>query len=489
MNTLYWHDYETFGADPARDRPVQFAGIRTDEDLNIVGKPLEVYCRPAPDFLPHPVACLITGITPQLALERGLCEAEFIKRIHVELSRSYTCGVGYNSIRFDDEITRYTLYRNFHDAYAREWQHGNSRWDLIDVVRMCYALRPEGINWPEREDGSPSFKLENLTVANGIGHQNAHDALADVEATIALARLIKTRQPRLYAYAYGLRRKHEVTKHLNPARPQPLLHISSRYPAAHGCAALVLPLMKHPVNSNGVVVFDLSSDPGSLLELPAQEIRRRVFSTRQALGEGVERIALKTVHINRSPMLVTPKILDAAGYQRLGIDPALCDRHRQTLLAAQGAIAKKLVQVFSETPESEGEPETRLYAGFFDDQDRMRIEQVRESSPEQLALGDWPFRDERLAPLLFRYRARNFPDSLSAAEQAQWQSWRMRRLRDPQAGAPLVYEQYSELLQQKLSEPELGAGQRDILLALQDYGRQLLHDQDESPKNSSARLT
>ena len=218
MNTLYWHDYETFGADPARDRPVQFAGIRTDEDLNVVGKPLEVYCRPAPDFLPHPVACLITGITPQLALQRGLCEAEFIQRIHVELSRSYTCGVGYNSIRFDDEITRYTLYRNFYDAYAREWQHGNSRWDLIDVVRMCYALRPEGINWPLREDGSPSFKLENLTVANGIGHQNAHDALADVEATIALARLIKTHQPRLYDYAYGLRRKHEVTKLLNPGK-------------------------------------------------------------------------------------------------------------------------------------------------------------------------------------------------------------------------------------------------------------------------------
>ena len=191
MNTLYWHDYETFGADPARDRPVQFAGIRTDQDLKPIGKPLVVYCRPAPDFLPHPQACLITGITPQQALERGLCEAEFIQRIHAELSRSYTCGVGYNSIRFDDEITRYTLYRNFYDAYGREWQHGNSRWDLIDVVRMCYALRPEGINWPLRDTGAPSFKLEDLTVANGIGHQHAHDALADVEATIALARLIK----------------------------------------------------------------------------------------------------------------------------------------------------------------------------------------------------------------------------------------------------------------------------------------------------------
>ena len=474
MNTLYWHDYETFGADPSRDRPVQFAGIRTDENLNPVGVPLEVYCRPAPDFLPHPQACLITGITPQLALERGLCEAEFIQRIHAELSRSYTCGVGYNSIRFDDEITRYTLYRNFHDAYGREWQHGNSRWDLIDVVRMCYALRPEGINWPLRDTGAPSFKLEDLTVANGIGHQHAHDALADVEATIGLARLIKSRQPRLYDYAYGLRRKREVAMHLNPAQPQAVLHISSRYPATRGCAALVLPLMTHPVNGNGIIVFDLASDPASLLELPAEEIRRRLFSTRQALGEGVERIALKTVHINRSPMVVTPKILNEAGYQRLGIDPSVCEGHRQTLVAARDAVAKKLVPVFSDMPHGNDDPDTQLYAGFFGDQDRMLMERVRAATPEQLAQDNWPFQDERLAPLLFRYRARNYPQSLSATERNEWQDWRQRRLQDPAAGAPLVLAQYRELLQQKLAEPALNDAQRDILLALQDYGSQLV---------------
>jgi exodeoxyribonuclease-1 len=475
MNTLYWHDYETFGADPARDRPVQFAGIRTDQDLKPIGKPLVVYCRPAPDFLPHPQACLITGITPQQALERGLCEAEFIQRIHAELSRSYTCGVGYNSIRFDDEITRYTLYRNFYDAYGREWQHGNSRWDLIDVVRMCYALRPEGINWPLRDTGAPSFKLEDLTVANGIGHQHAHDALADVEATIALARLLKHSQPRLYDYAYGLRRKREVTVHLNPAQPQAVLHISSRYPATRGCTALVLPIMAHPLNTNGIIVFDLAGDPAGLLDLPAEEIRRRLFSTRQALGQGVERIALKTVHINRSPMVVTPRILDEAGYQRLGIDPSVCERHRQTLVAARDAVAKKLVQVFSEVPHGDDDPDTQLYAGFFGDQDRMLMERVRAATPEQLAQDNWAFRDERLAPLLFRYRARNYPRSLSATERDEWQNWRQRRLRDPAAGAPLVFEQYRELLQQKLAEPDLTAEQRGILLALQDYGR-LLQD-------------
>lgn len=474
MNTLYWHDYETTGTDPARDRAVQFAGIRTDEDLNVVGKPLELYCQPAPDVLPHPQACLITGITPQHALEHGVVEASFIERIHAELSRSHTCGVGYNSIRFDDELTRYTLYRNFHDAYAREWQHGNSRWDLIDVVRMCYALRPEGINWPTRDNGAPSFKLEQLTQANGIGHQRAHDALADVEATIELARLIKERQPRLYHYAYGLRRKHEAATHLNLRQPRPVLHISSRYPAIRACTALVLPLLAHPVNSNGIVVYDLSSDPTSLLELPVEDIRHRLFSTREQLGEGVERIALKTVHINRSPMLVTPKILDAAGYERIGIDPALCEQHQQQLLAGREALASKLGEVFSETFHSDGDPETGLYSGFFDAEDRNLMQRVREATPEQLAQGAWPFRDERLAPLLFRYRARNYPQSLSAAERADWEDWRRRRLQDPEAGATLVYTQYMEFIEQKLAEPGLPDREREILQALQVYGRQLV---------------
>ncbi len=189
--SFYWHDYETWGADPSRDRPSQFAGIRTDAELNVIGDPLMIYCRPTMECLPQPMACAVTGITPQKALDEGLDERAFMAAIHRELAAPGTCGVGYNSIRFDDEVTRYGLYRNFYDPYAREWKDGNSRWDLIDVVRLCCALRPDGIEWPLREDGTPSFKLEVLTAANGIGHEAAHDALSDVHATISLARLIR----------------------------------------------------------------------------------------------------------------------------------------------------------------------------------------------------------------------------------------------------------------------------------------------------------
>ncbi|MCI5224988.1 MAG: exodeoxyribonuclease I, partial [Candidatus Electrothrix sp. AR4] len=212
--TLLWHDYETWGVDPRRDRPAQFAAVRTNSELEVVGEPMMFYCRPADDFLPHPEAAMITGIAPQEAAAKGHNEAEFFRRINKEFSEPGTCGVGYNSIRFDDEITRFGFYRNFIDPYAREWQNGNSRWDIIDLVRLAYALRPEDINWPAKEGGGVSFKLESLTSANGIAHEGAHDALSDVRATIELARLIKNMKPRLYEYFFNLRSKHEAARML-----------------------------------------------------------------------------------------------------------------------------------------------------------------------------------------------------------------------------------------------------------------------------------
>ena len=466
MGTLYWHDYETFGADPARDRPAQFAGIRTDEELRVVGEPLVLFCRPAPDYLPEPDACLITGITPQRALEEGCSEATFIDRIHRELARAGTCGVGYNSIRFDDEVTRYTLYRNLCDPYAREWRHGNSRWDLIDVVRMTYAFRPEGIEWP-LEQGVPTFRLERLTAANGIDHAGAHDALADVRATIALARLLKQRQPRLFAYAFGLRRKQAVLKHLNLDAPQPVLHVSSRFPAARACSALVLPLLRQPDNANGIVVWDLATDPAPLFELPIEAIRQRVFSSRAELGEGVDRLPLKTVHINRSPMLAPPQVLDDAGYRRVGIDRGACERHAQRLLAGFDTLRARLAGLYDARGFADGgDPDTQLYAGFFGDRDRALMDQVRQASPEQLAQWQPPFEDARLPELLFRYRARNFPGSLSPLEARRWEQQRQWRL---QASRPDGLDGYCRDLSGRLAAAAPGSRDAGILRELLHY--------------------
>lgn len=425
MKTFYWHDYETWGINPAIDRPSQFAGVRTDENLNIVSDPLVIYCQPCEDVLPHPEACLVTGITPQKARAEGLPEREFIQRIHREFAKPKTCAVGYNSIRFDDEVTRYSLYRNFYDPYEREWRNGNSRWDIIDMVRLVYALRPQDIEWP-MVDGKPSFRLELLTEANGISHAAAHDAYSDVAATIEMAKLVKTRKPALYDYVTNNKSKQAVAKLIDIQARKPLLHISSKFPAMHGCAGLVVPLAMHPVNKNAVIVYELSVDPAPLDTLSVEEIHQRVFSSQEDLGE-MSRLPIKLIHLNKCPILATPKLLDNPAAQRLHIDKALCEKHWYQI--KQFDIEDKVQQLFQmERFQPSSDPEARLYDGFIGNSDKYAMADVRKLDTEALAQAHMVFEDGRLQEMFERYRARNAFHALTDEMQSQWTEFVRSRL-------------------------------------------------------------
>lgn len=431
-NTIYWHDYETFGVNPRQDRASQFAGIRTDEDLNEVGEPAMFYCKPAEDMLPSPYACLITGISPYKARSEGLSEAEFIRRIHREFSQPQTCVSGYNSLRFDDEMTRQLLYRNFYDPYEREWKNGNSRWDIIDMVRLCYALRPEGIVWPSKEDGSPSFRLEELTAANGISHADAHDALSDVRATIAMARLIKDKQPKLYDYVYKLRSKHEVNALLDIVSKKPVLHVSSMYPASRGCLALVAPLTNHPSDKNGVIVYDLRMDPAQWMDLSVEEIQRRLFTRQDELSQGEQRIPLKVLHSNRCPVVASAQLLDETLATKYDIDLQQAKAHWQTLLD-NPALISKVASAFDKAydaldPRAQ-DPDFMIYSGgFFTGADKQAMAQIRGCTPEELAQWQGGFKDARLQTMLFRYRARNYAETLNPQEREEWTLYCKQRL-------------------------------------------------------------
>ena len=442
--TFLWHDYETTGADSRRDRPAQFAAIRTTLDLEVVGEPVSFFCKPAPDVLPHPQACLITGITPQQMQRDGIIEAQFAARVQELMGEPGTCGVGYNSIRFDDEFTRQLLYRNFFDPYEREWKDGNSRWDLIDLARMCYALRPAGIEWPTREDGSPSFRLEELASANRIAQARAHDAVSDVEALIGLARLIRLRQPKLWQFYFELRRKQAVFAQVDVARMTPLVHVSSRYPATRGCLAVVVPLAMHPSLPNAVIAYDLDADPAPLLELDADDIADRVFTSRADLPEGVERIPLKAIHANRSPALAPLGVLRDTDHARIALDLPRALAHLERLRHADG-LAEKVRQVFARGAARDEtiDPELALYSGFPSDADKRLLREVRATPPAQLGQRRFAFADARYAELLFRYRARNWPDTLDAAETARWDAFRQRRLDTETPLTTLTREQYS----------------------------------------------
>ncbi len=441
MTSIFWYDYETTGINPRCDRPLQVAGIRTDFDLNEIDEPVNLYCQPSDDILPHPAACAITGITPARLAEQGLSEADFMTRVHAQLAAPGTCGAGYNTLRFDDEMTRYSLYRNFFDPYAREWQGGNSRWDLIDVVRAAYALRPDGLVWPKDDEGRVTLKLERLTAANGIDHGHAHEALSDVRATIALARLIREKQPKLYDWLFQLRSKQKVMDQIRLL--QPMVHISGRFSAARNYVGVVLPLAWHPRNRNALIVCDLHLDPQGLLDLDAETLRQRLYTRRDDLAEGELPVPLKLIHINKCPVVAPLSVLRPVDQQRLGLDMALYQERALRLSDAQQVWRDKVSGIYASDDFSPSlDPEQQLYDGFIGDRDRRLCEQVRTADPEQLAQEQWPFDDERLPELLFRYRARNFPDTLSFEEQERWRIFCQKRLSAPQWGAPNTLESF-----------------------------------------------
>jgi len=451
--SFFWYDYETFGVDPVRDRPAQFGGIRTDADLNPVDAPLLFYCKPPRDYLPDPESCLLTGITPQKALEQGLPEAEFIERINQAFSVPNTCVVGYNNLRFDDEVTRNTLYRNLLDSYAREYRHGNSRWDLIDLLRLARALRPEGIVWPQDDAGRPSLRLERLTQANGIPHDQAHDALSDVYATLAMARLLRQKQPRLYQYVFDHRSKPAAEQLLATGQFKPLVHASEKFAAERHAIAIIVALAQDPFNPNGRVAYDLSVDPDPLLTLSPAELHQRLYTPTSGLPPGVARLPLKTIHINKCPVLAPLSTLRPADTERLNLDVARCLHHLERLQQASG-LADKIKAILERGEKREGhtviDPDLMIYSGsFFSQEDKHWLARLKGLPPAELAGLDPPFEDERLPEMLFRYRARNYPDTLTVDERTRWEDYRRKRLNDPGYGASLTVRQFRDKLEQQ----------------------------------------
>jgi len=448
MNTFYWFDFETFGANPAKDKPSQFAGIRTDYDFNIIDDPINIYCKPSNDFIPHPEACLITGITPQKALQNGLCERDFFHEIHMQISEPNTCSVGYNNIRFDDEVIRHGFYRNFYDAYAREWQNGNSRWDIIDLLRMTHALRPEGINWPVDDEGVASFRLELLSKANGIEHEDAHDALADVYATINMAKLVKQKQAKLYDYLFSLRDKRLVMAEIDLVNHKPFVHCSGMLGNTHQYTGIMMPLVKHPTNKNSVICIDLTRSFGDLQHLSVEQISERIFTRQDELPEGIERLAIKEVHYNKCPAVAPLGVLDEASQKRLKINLSECLERANQLKTFIKPFTNKLLEVYqSKVFEPITNPDHALYSGgFFGTADKNKMQQIRNADWQSLAKSHYQFTDNRLEELLFRYRARNSIDSLNESELTRWDSLRKSQFTTDESGSTLVYSEFKEVV-------------------------------------------
>ena len=469
--TILWYDIETFGRSPYWDRVAQFACVRTDDRFEVVEDPKVIYCRITEDYVPDPGACLITGITPQETLEKGLSEYEFIKAVDAELSRPGTCVTGYNNIRFDDEFIRNLYYRNFFDPYGREWKNGNSRWDIIDLVRVTRDLRPEGIIWPEDSEGKPQFKLEQLSKANGLEHAHAHDALSDVFATIGMARLIHDKQPKLFQWVFRHRTKDSLRPFINLETKEPFLHTSGMFTRKEGCTTLVMPLTVDPKNRNCVLAYDLRFDPSDLVCLDAASVRERIFTPADELPEGEGRISVKGIHINKCPVVAPVSTLDGNSEKRLGLDLEKCREHYR-ILRANPSVVPKLREVFEVSPEFTNieDPDMKLYSGgFFRDEDSEVFRAIHIMPPEELCRFRPHAYDPRIPEMFRRFLGRNFFNRLDEKEQKKWISFCAGRILMPPHPDMLDIGTFRKKIEALKNNTELSAGERTVVKALSDY--------------------
>ena len=417
---FFFYDLETSGLRPREDRIMQFAGQRTDMELNPVGEPVNVLVKMTDDALPCPSAINVTKITPQDTLRDGMSEAEFCKYVTEEVFVPETVAVGYNTVRFDDEFMRATLWRNFYEPYEWEWKDGRSRWDMLDVVRLTRALRPEGIEWPFREDGAPTNRLELITKLNGVSHEHAHDALSDVFATIAVAKLIREKQSKLFDYLYKMREKNAIKKLVNLDNKQPFVYASGRYANEFNKTTVAVPLT---AGRNGnVLVYDLRYN---LEEVLGQDPK-----------EGFSFFPIvKELCFNKCPAVAPLSVLDEGdGWKKIGLDKETVEQNLQILMKHPEFAEAKRAEYENrlEFPPAR-EPEGALYDGFLNDQDRIKVAAVRNAEPRKLADFHPDFDDERLPELLLHYKGRNFPETLSESEAEAYEKYRQERLKRQEA--------------------------------------------------------
>ena len=406
MKTFFFYDLETSGLNPREDRIMQFAGQRTTMSLEPIGEPVNILVKMSEDALPSPQAIGVTKITPQDTLRDGMSEAEFCRYVSEEIFTPETVAVGYNTVRFDDEFMRATLWRNFYEPYEWEWKDGRSRWDMLDVVRLVRALRPEGMNWPVTEDGKPTNRLELLTKCNGLSHEHAHDALSDVYATIAVAKMIYEKQPKMFEFLFKMRDKNAVKKLVNLEDKKPFVYASGRYANEFNKTTVAFPLT---AGRNGnVLVYDLRYDFDNNNSFPI----------------------IKELCFNKCPAVAPVEVLDNFdGWEKIGLTRETVEKNLQEVLA-HPEFAEKVRSEYENRPEFPPaiEPEAALYDGFLNDADRVKVAAVRNAGGQKLADFHPDFHDARLPELLLHYKGRNFPESLSESESSKWEEYRRARL-------------------------------------------------------------
>lgn len=397
-----FYDTETTGSDPVFDQILQFGAIRTDDDLTIVDR-FDTRCRLLPHMVPSPEALLVTGLTAGQIVDPALASHfAMVRDIRARLmSWSPAVFAGYNSLEFDEMLLRQAFYQTLHPPYLTN-SNGNSRADILQIVLAANVFEPSALSFTRRPDGKPSFRLDQLAPANGFQHANAHEAVADVEATIHIARCLKAHVPAFWDHAVRLGRRSFA---IDYALAEPLrLYTEFHYNRPHHW--LVAPLAIDPGNPSQVVSYDLAIDPETVAPLDDAALVRRLVTTPKPL---------RAIKANACPMilpwargegLVSSFDLGESELRRrrrrLDDDAAL----RERLLSAQARIARP----YPVSPHVED----RIYESFPTAADQRRMESFQRADWAGRGAAIATFDDDRIKELALRLVHAECPDVLDA---------------------------------------------------------------------------
>ncbi|MDU8351260.1 exodeoxyribonuclease I [Pseudomonas syringae pv. actinidiae] len=363
---MHFYDFETADANPST--PIlQFASVSTDHDLNVIkGSETNLIAKPSRHALPAPIAFMIHMLDLEHLKEHGLSERALVQHVvNIFLHSPNSQMAGYNTLSFDDKVLQHACFRNMLPPYDHQFMNGNTRFDVFKLVQLMFAFRPESLEFPKKEDGSFSLKLEQLSAANGIVHERAHDALSDVYATIGLARIIKGAEEKLYRFAQSMTVKQNAQDLI--LQGVPLLHVNFKYQQENRNTSLVHPLCVDASNKNKYIIANLREDPYNMLNMSPQELRHFMFTKREELAEDAPRVGVSQVGINDMPLIVPAKnMLTPALATSMNLDVDQCMRNLEMIRQTVG-FQSRIQEAYAYESKTPIHVFDTLYSGGFID--------------------------------------------------------------------------------------------------------------------------
>jgi exodeoxyribonuclease-1 len=357
--TFVFYDTETTGTDTAFDQILQFGAIRTDDDLNETDR-FEIRCRLLPHVVPAPMALKVTGIDLKVLMDPALpSHYEAIRQVYAKLSDwSPSVFVGFNSISFDENLLRQAFYQTLQPIYLTNTS-GNTRADMLRIAHAVAAYAPNAIAIPLEDSGKQVFKLDQLSPANGFDHENAHDAMGDVEATIHLAKLIRDRAPEVWGRMMQLSRKQDTA---NILKEEEILCLT-QYFGGRAHNRYVTQCGADPTYDASRAVFDLNQDPEPYLDMTIEELVHEMNKSPAVI---------RAVRTNAQPILMP--YTEAPGALREVSLPIEGLGERARMIATNADFRRRVGEALANRyPEKDPSPhvEQQIYDGFASSGDQV----------------------------------------------------------------------------------------------------------------------